>query len=65
MPRERREGPNESRIGVFARSVMSRSGKWLKRPHSAVGPGCLIAVSKVVTDWTSEIPDAIGFSLLH
>lgn len=39
--------------------------KWLKRPHSAGGPGCLIAISEVATGWTGEIPDAIGFSLSH
>lgn len=36
--------------------------KWLKRPHSAGGPGCMVAVSEVAGGWTGEIPDAIGFS---
>lgn len=39
--------------------------KWLKRPHSGGGPGCLVAVSEVAGGWTGEIPDAIGFSLSH
>lgn len=34
--------------------------KWLKRPHSAGGPGCTIAVSEVKSGWTGEIPDAFG-----
>ena len=37
--------------------------KWLKRPHSSGGPGCLVAVSEVAGGWTGEIPDAIGFCL--
>jgi len=36
--------------------------RWLRRPHSAGGPGCLVAVSEVAGGWTGEIPDAIGFS---
>lgn len=39
--------------------------KWLKRPHSGGGPGCLVAVSEVAGGWTGEIPDAIGFNLSH
>lgn len=39
--------------------------KWLQRPHSGGGPGCLVAVSEVAGGWTGEIPDAIGFSLSH
>lgn len=39
--------------------------KWLKRAHSAGGPGCMVAVSEVAGGWTGEIPDAIGFSLSH
>lgn len=39
--------------------------KWLKRAHSAGGPGCLVAVSEVAGGWTGEIPDAIGFNLSH
>lgn len=39
--------------------------KWLKRAHSAGGPGCQVAVSEVAGGWTGEIPDAIGFSLSH
>ena len=35
--------------------------KWLKRPNSAGGPGCLVAVSEVAGGWSGEIPDAIGF----
>lgn len=39
--------------------------KWLKRAHSAGGPGCMVAVSEVAGGWTGEIPDAIGFSLSY
>jgi hypothetical protein len=39
--------------------------KWLQRPHSGGGPGCMVAVSEVASGWTGEIPDAIGFSLAH
>lgn len=35
--------------------------KWLKRPNSAGGPGCAVAVSECRTGWDGEIPDAIGF----
>jgi hypothetical protein len=35
--------------------------KWLKRPNSAGGPGCAVAVSECRTGWNGEIPDAIGF----
>ncbi|MDA8485121.1 adenylosuccinate synthase [Pseudomonas resinovorans] len=35
--------------------------KWLKRPNSAGGPGCHVAVSECRSGWTGEIPDAIGF----
>lgn len=35
--------------------------KWLKRPHSAGGPGCAVALSECRTGWDGEIPDAIGF----
>ncbi|WP_323011500.1 adenylosuccinate synthase [Castellaniella sp.] len=35
--------------------------KWLKRPNSAGGPGCAVAVSECRTGWAGEVPDAIGF----
>lgn len=35
--------------------------KWLKRPNSANGHGCEVAVSECRSGWTGEIPDAIGF----
>lgn len=35
--------------------------KWLKRPNSAGGPGCAVALSECRTGWDGEIPDAIGF----
>lgn len=35
--------------------------KWLKRPNSASGHGCEVAVSECRSGWTGEIPDAIGF----
>lgn len=35
--------------------------KWLKRPNSAGGPGCAVALSECRSGWSGEIPDAIGF----
>lgn len=35
--------------------------KWLKRPNSAGGHGCQIALIECRTGWDGEIPDAIGF----
>jgi hypothetical protein len=35
--------------------------RWLKRPYSASGHGCQVAVSECKSGWTGEIPDAIGF----
>ncbi|OLU23316.1 adenylosuccinate synthase [Pseudomonas sp. PA15(2017)] len=35
--------------------------RWLKRPNSAGGPGCHVAVSECRSGWTGEVPDAIGF----
>lgn len=35
--------------------------KWLKRPNSANGHGCQVAVSECAPDWAGERPDAIGF----
>lgn len=35
--------------------------KWLKRPNSAGGPGCAIAMNECKTGYSGEIPDAIGF----
>lgn len=35
--------------------------KWLKRPNSAGGHGCQVAVSECRSGWDGEIPDAIGF----
>ncbi|MFT0546998.1 hypothetical protein ACMHYO_11720 [Allopusillimonas ginsengisoli] len=35
--------------------------KWLKRPKSAGGPGCAVAVSECASGWVGERPDAIGF----
>lgn len=39
--------------------------KWLKRPASAGGHGCQFAMSEVVSGWSGEIPDAIGFRTDH
>lgn len=39
--------------------------KWLRRPNSANGHGCNISMSELKSGWTGEIPDAIGFKLLH
>lgn len=35
--------------------------RWLKRPMSAGGPGCLVALKECKTGWDGEVPDAIGF----
>lgn len=35
--------------------------KWLKRPNSANGHGCHVAVSECRSGWSGEVPDAIGF----
>lgn len=35
--------------------------RWLKKTHSAGGPGCSMAVSEVKSGYDGEIPDAIGF----
>ncbi|HSH86871.1 MAG TPA: hypothetical protein VK958_06430 [Methylophilus sp.] len=37
--------------------------KWLKRPNSQNGHGCLISASELRSGWDGEIPDAIGFRL--
>lgn len=39
------------------------SVKWLKRPHSQKGHGCIVAASELRSGWDGEIPDAIGFRL--
>lgn len=39
--------------------------KWLRRHQSANGHGCNISMSELKSGWTGEIPDAIGFKLLH
>lgn len=41
--------------------LCSLTVRWLKRPQSAGGHGCHIAVSEVRTGLSGEIPDAIGF----
>lgn len=35
--------------------------KWLKRPESQKGPGCIVAVSECKPFDNGEIPDALGF----
>jgi hypothetical protein len=37
--------------------------KWLRRPNSAKGHGCLVAASELRSGWNGEIPDAVGFRL--
>jgi len=37
--------------------------KWLKRPASQKGHGCIIAANELRSGWDGEIPDAIGFRL--
>jgi hypothetical protein len=39
--------------------------RWLRRPYSAGGHGCQVAVSETKADWSGEIPDAIGFRAGH
>jgi len=38
---------------------------WLKRPYSAGGPGCAVALSECRTGADGEVPDAIGFRTGH
>jgi hypothetical protein len=37
--------------------------KWLKRPNSQKGHGCIISATELRSGWDGEIPDAIGFRL--
>ncbi len=37
--------------------------KWLKRPNSQKGHGCIVAASELRSGWNGEVPDAIGFRL--
>lgn len=37
--------------------------KWLKRPNSQGGHGCIVAASELRSGWDGEIPDAIGFKI--
>jgi len=43
------------------RSLTALAVKWLRRPNSAGGHGCQIAMSEGWAGWGGEIPDAIGF----
>lgn len=35
--------------------------RWLRRPNSAGGHGCIVSVSEPRADYSGEVPDAIGF----
>jgi len=37
--------------------------KWLKRPNSQGGHGCIVAARELRSGWDGEIPDAIGFRI--
>jgi hypothetical protein len=37
--------------------------KWLRRPNSNKGHGCIVSASELRSGWDGEIPDAIGFRL--
>jgi hypothetical protein len=37
--------------------------KWLRRPNSAKGHGCIVSASELRSGWDGEIPDAVGFRL--
>lgn len=39
--------------------------RWLKRPPSAGGPGCIVAISEPRAEAYGECPDAIGFRAGH
>lgn len=41
------------------------AARWLKRPQSAGGHGCHVAVSEARPGWAGECPDAIGFRAGH
>jgi len=41
--------------------LCSLAVRWLKRPNSAKGHGCIVAVSECRAEMDGECPDAIGF----
>lgn len=41
------------------------AARWLKRPQSAGGHGCHVALSEARPSWAGECPDAIGFRAGH
>lgn len=43
------------------RELCALAARWLKRPNSAGGPGCQVALTEGWAGWGGEIPDAIGF----
>lgn len=51
-------GKDESRTH---RDLCDLAVRWLKRPNSAGGHGCLFAVSEARPEGLGECPDAIGF----
>ena len=42
-------------------SLCEQAVKWLRRPESQNGPGCIVAVSECTGMYSGEIADAIGF----
>ncbi len=47
------------------KELCSLAVTWLKRPYSAGGPGCAVALSECRTGSDGEVPDAIGFRTGH
>lgn len=43
------------------RELCQLAARWLRRPNSAGGPGCQVALTEGWAGWGGEIPDAIGF----
>lgn len=52
---------NDSNMKMCHAQLCAIAVKWLKRPNSAGGHGCHIALSECRSGWDGEIPDAIGF----
>jgi hypothetical protein len=48
-------------MGTLHSQLCVTAAKWLRRPESKGGPGCLVAVSECQAADSGEIPDAIGF----
>jgi len=45
------------------KSLTALAVKWLKRPNSQGGHGCIVSASELRSGYDGEIPDAIGFRI--